>query len=61
MLGFEIGPDDNIPLTALDTKSQIIAAKRFRRQPGLAWEYHDVRPLPRSKMPTPWVSGQTIS
>jgi len=29
LLGFEIGPDFNIPLTALDTKSQIIAAKSF--------------------------------
>jgi branched-chain amino acid transport system substrate-binding protein len=29
MLGFEIGPDYNIPLTALDTKSQILAAKSF--------------------------------
>jgi branched-chain amino acid transport system substrate-binding protein len=29
MLGFEIGPDYDIPLTALDTKSQIIAAKSF--------------------------------
>jgi branched-chain amino acid transport system substrate-binding protein len=29
LLGFEIGPDYNIPLTALDTKSQIIAAKNF--------------------------------
>ncbi len=29
LLGFEIGPDFNISLTALDTKSQIIAAKRF--------------------------------
>jgi branched-chain amino acid transport system substrate-binding protein len=29
LLGFEVGPDHNIPLTALDTKSQIIAAKSF--------------------------------
>jgi branched-chain amino acid transport system substrate-binding protein len=29
MLGFEIGPDYNIPLTGLDTKSQILAAKSF--------------------------------
>ena len=29
LLGFEVGPDNNIPLTALDTKSQIIAAKGF--------------------------------
>jgi branched-chain amino acid transport system substrate-binding protein len=29
LLGFEIGPDYNIPLTALDAKSQIIAAKSF--------------------------------
>ena len=29
LLGFEIGPDYHIPLTALDTKSQIIAAKGF--------------------------------
>jgi branched-chain amino acid transport system substrate-binding protein len=29
LLGFEIGQDFDIPLTALDTKSQIIAAKNF--------------------------------
>ncbi len=29
LLGFEIGSDANIPLTALDTKSQVIAAKSF--------------------------------
>ena len=29
LLGFEVGPDYNIPLTALDTKSQILAAKSF--------------------------------
>ncbi len=29
LLGFEIGPDNNISLTALDTKSQVIAAKGF--------------------------------
>jgi len=29
LLGFEIGSDANIPLTALDTKSQVIAAKGF--------------------------------
>jgi branched-chain amino acid transport system substrate-binding protein len=29
LLGFEVGPDYNIPLTALDTKSQIIAAKSY--------------------------------
>jgi len=29
LLGFDIGPDQNISLTALDTKSQVIAAKSF--------------------------------
>jgi len=29
ILGFEIGPDANVPLTALDTKSQVLAAKNF--------------------------------
>jgi len=29
LLGFEVGPDQNIALTALDTKSQVIAAKGF--------------------------------
>ena len=29
LLGFDIGSDSNIPLTALDTKSQVIAAKGF--------------------------------
>lgn len=29
ILGFEIGPDQHVALTALDTKSQVIAAKGF--------------------------------
>src|SRR4030043_562308 len=29
LLGFEVGPDANVSLTALDTKSQVIAAKGF--------------------------------
>jgi len=29
LLGFEMGPDNSISLTALDTKSQVIAAKSF--------------------------------
>lgn len=29
MLGFDIGPDQNVTLTAIDTKSQIIALKEF--------------------------------
>lgn len=35
LLGFEIGPDQDIPLTALDTKSQVLAAKEFK--PHLVW------------------------
>lgn len=35
LLGFEIGPDQDIALTALDTKSQVLAAKNFR--PHLVW------------------------
>ncbi|MGH7361714.1 MAG: ABC transporter substrate-binding protein, partial [Candidatus Methylomirabilales bacterium] len=35
LLGFEIGPDQDISLTALDTKSQVLAAKNF--QPNLVW------------------------
>jgi branched-chain amino acid transport system substrate-binding protein len=30
MLGFEIGPDQNVTLTAIDTKSQILALKNFK-------------------------------
>lgn len=29
ILGFDIGPDQNVPLTGLDMKSQVIAAKGF--------------------------------
>ena len=29
LLGFEIGPDQDVPLTALDTTSQVLAAKEF--------------------------------
>jgi branched-chain amino acid transport system substrate-binding protein len=35
LLGFEVGPDQDVALTALDTKSQVLAAKAFR--PHLAW------------------------
>ncbi len=35
LLGFEIGPDQDVPLTALDTKSQVLAAKEFK--PHLVW------------------------
>ena len=42
LLGFEIGPDFNISLTALDTKSQIIAAKNFGVNLGLARQYDHV-------------------
>jgi branched-chain amino acid transport system substrate-binding protein len=35
LLGFEIGPDQDIPLTALDTKSQVLAAKNFA--PHVIW------------------------
>ena len=35
MLGFEIGDDQDVPLTALDTKSQIMALKKF--QPDVVW------------------------
>jgi len=35
LLGFEVGPDQDISLTALDTKSQVLAAKNFK--PHLVW------------------------
>jgi branched-chain amino acid transport system substrate-binding protein len=35
LLGFEVGPDQDVSLTALDTKSQVLAAKAFG--PHLAW------------------------
>jgi branched-chain amino acid transport system substrate-binding protein len=35
LLGIEVGPDQDIPLTALDTKSQVLAAKKFG--PHLVW------------------------
>ncbi len=35
MLGFEIGPDQDVPLTALDAKSQALAAKEFN--PHVIW------------------------
>lgn len=35
MLGFEVGPDQDVPLTAIDTKSQALAAKEFK--PHLVW------------------------
>ncbi len=35
LLGFEVGPDQDVPLTALDTKSQVLKAKEFK--PHLVW------------------------
>ena len=35
MLGFDIGPDQDVSLTAIDTKSQVIAMKDFK--PDLVW------------------------
>lgn len=35
LLGFEIGPDQDVSLFALDTKSQIMALKKFK--PDLVW------------------------
>ncbi|MBI4561637.1 MAG: ABC transporter substrate-binding protein [Candidatus Rokubacteria bacterium] len=35
LLGFEVGSDQDVSLTALDTKSQVLATKAFR--PHLAW------------------------
>jgi len=35
LLGFEVGPDQDVSLTALDTKSQVLAAKEFK--PHLVW------------------------
>lgn len=35
LLGFEIGQDQDVPLTALDTKSQVLAAKAFK--PDVVW------------------------
>ena len=42
LLGFEIGPDYNIPLTALDAKSQIHRRQEFRGQSRVAWQYDHV-------------------
>ncbi len=35
LLGFEVGPDQDVSLFALDTKSQIMALKKFK--PDLLW------------------------
>lgn len=35
LLGFEVGPDQDVSLTALDAKSQVLAAKNFA--PHLVW------------------------
>jgi branched-chain amino acid transport system substrate-binding protein len=35
LLGFEVGPDQDVSLVALDTKSQVLAAKNFG--PHLVW------------------------
>lgn len=35
LLGFEVGPDQDISLTALDAKSQVLGAKKF--MPHLVW------------------------
>jgi len=40
LLGFEIGPDQDVSLTALDTKSQIMALKKF--EPDVVWHGNTV-------------------
>lgn len=35
LLGIEVGPDQDVPLTALDTKSQVLAAKEYK--PHVIW------------------------
>jgi branched-chain amino acid transport system substrate-binding protein len=40
MLGFEIGPDQDVSLFALDTKSQIMALKEFK--PDVVWHGNTV-------------------
>ncbi len=35
LLGMEVGPDQDVPLTAIDTKSQVLAAKEFK--PHIVW------------------------
>jgi branched-chain amino acid transport system substrate-binding protein len=35
LLGFEVGPDQNVTLTALDVRSQVLAVRDFR--PHLVW------------------------
>ncbi|MEW6232582.1 MAG: ABC transporter substrate-binding protein [Chloroflexota bacterium] len=35
LLGMEVGPDQDVTLTALDTKSQVLAAKEFK--PHVVW------------------------
>ncbi len=35
LLGFDIGPDQDVSLTAIDTKSQVLAMKAFK--PDLVW------------------------
>ncbi len=41
ILGFEIGPDQDISLTALDAKSQVLAAKEFN--PHVIWHGNTVQ------------------
>jgi branched-chain amino acid transport system substrate-binding protein len=40
LLGFEVGPDQDVSLFALDTKSQIMALKKF--QPDVVWHGNTV-------------------
>jgi branched-chain amino acid transport system substrate-binding protein len=40
LLGFKIGPDQDVSLTALDTKSQIMALKKF--EPDVVWHGNTV-------------------
>lgn len=35
MLGMEVGPDQNVSLTAIDTKSQVLGARKFK--PDVIW------------------------
>ncbi|WP_054692816.1 hypothetical protein [Desulfosarcina cetonica] len=58
MLGFDIGPDQDVSLFAIDTKSQILALKEFK--PDVLLHTNTVMSVAATcGMPMPWGSART--
>ncbi len=61
LLGFEIGPDQDVSLFAIDTKSQVLAMKDFK--PDVVWHGNTVMSVAATLRDaySPWIWGPITS